>query len=582
VLVNLEPVRVEAQGLLKLPPLFDTYQHPPPAIPLVLKSNPTGPVIASIAGQSSHRPEQDPTFGIAAGGSLDAAALHQLPKPPPVVLTRAGLGLQAGDDLDALSYGLDEIDEPGITTIAFSVDPATDGAPGSGVAREAAKLPPEAHGDEFVSHFNGTNVELVDEGALVLPSDPGDDLDALTNEPPSQVDMTGDGVPDRPLFFSLGPGSPTLAGLGASAADILVSGPGAGPVSVFATAPELGLVAGDDVDALCLMKAGLPSPVLRYGFGPAGFPPVGNALTDWIVFSLAPGSPSLATLGVGPADLLVSKFAFGAALWASAAQIGLLPTDDLDALKCLTPAALFEITGTAGTGGLVFVGIGYFGETGDPFAPRTGLFDFWGTRDPQTGHRDGPFAMPEAPDDAGLAVLDPALETWSGGDNCCCFHKHGTFAAHGDPNPQACGHGVYEPRAGASISVAPGDSAHSVARRIAEAIRDHPSSAGQRVSADWKAATPQAGFSAASLASTIAPTAVGNEHAVLVVAGTGPTRIEIERSGADGLSIGGAVTTLPIPIPEPAGGLGALLALAATGLAAAPRSCGAARRAGRR
>jgi len=105
VLVNVEPVRVEAQGLRKLPPLFATYTHPPPAIPLVLASNPSGPAVASIQGESTHRPIEDPTFSLAAGGSLEAAAGYGLPKPPPVVLTRAGLGLQAGDEVDALSYG---------------------------------------------------------------------------------------------------------------------------------------------------------------------------------------------------------------------------------------------------------------------------------------------------------------------------------------------------------------------------------------------------------------------------------------------------------------------------------------------
>lgn len=572
-LQNLQPFRVAAQNLPRLPPLFDTYTHPPPSVPLVQVGNPGAGPVASIAGESTHRPVQDPTFSVAPGGpsGLDAADLLGIGNPPPTRISRVNLGLQAGDDLDALSYGLDVIDEPGVTTIAFSVDPASDGAPNSGVDREASKIPAEAHGDEFVSHFNGTNVELVDEGVLVLRSDQGgDDLEALTNQPARAVDVTGDGVPDRPVFFSLAPGSPTLAGLAASPADILVSGPGA--ASIFANASEIGLVAGDDVDAICLMKAGLPSPVLRYGFGAPGVPPAGNALTDWIVFSLAPGSPSLATLGVSPADLLVSKFAFAAVVWAEETQIGLLASDNLDALKCLTPASLFEIGGVPVTGGLVFVGIGYYGQSGDPFASRTDLFDFWGTRDPQTGHRDGPFALPEAPDDAGLETLDPALQAWSGGDNCCCFHKHGSFAGHGDQNPTACGHGVYEPRSGALVSIAPGDSPHTVARNIAEAIRANGSSEALRVTADWKVAEPV--VTLAAVAGGLGAAGAPGERAVLVVTGTGPSRIELETLDADGLVIGPALTTLPVPVPEPAAGLGGLLALATARLAARGRRRG--------
>ncbi len=136
-LVNLEPVRLVAGNLAKLPPLFDTYTHPPPAIPLVAKGT-TGPILATVEGESSHAPTQRPTFSIADGGSLDPEAGYGLPKPPQITLSRAGLGLQAGDDLDALSFGSDAIDAAPHTTLAFSVDPLSEGAPGTGVAQEAA------------------------------------------------------------------------------------------------------------------------------------------------------------------------------------------------------------------------------------------------------------------------------------------------------------------------------------------------------------------------------------------------------------------------------------------------------------
>lgn len=51
------------------------------------------------------------------------------------------------------------------------------------------------------------------------------------------------------VFLSLAPGSPTLAGLGAGPEDILVVGGGAA-LSVFASGASIGLVSGDNLDAL--------------------------------------------------------------------------------------------------------------------------------------------------------------------------------------------------------------------------------------------------------------------------------------------------------------------------------------------
>jgi hypothetical protein len=97
-MVNLEPVRLQAGNLLKLPPLFDTYTHPPPSIPLVAKGT-TGPVLATIEGESSHGPVQDPTFSIAAGGMLEPATGWLVPRPNTEGLSRSGLGLVDGDEL---------------------------------------------------------------------------------------------------------------------------------------------------------------------------------------------------------------------------------------------------------------------------------------------------------------------------------------------------------------------------------------------------------------------------------------------------------------------------------------------------
>ncbi len=79
--------------------------------------------------------------------------------------------------------------------------------------------------------------------AAALGLQPGDDLDALC------LHDTGGGAIYNPaldtIAFSLAPGSPTLAAIGASAADVLVPGS-----HIAFTAAQLGLQASDNVDAL--------------------------------------------------------------------------------------------------------------------------------------------------------------------------------------------------------------------------------------------------------------------------------------------------------------------------------------------
>ncbi|MBI1886214.1 MAG: thrombospondin type 3 repeat-containing protein [Chloroflexi bacterium] len=84
---------------------------------------------------------------------------------------------------------------------------------------------------------------------------------------------------------------------------------------------------GDDLDALCWWDDGDLVPELP-------------GLGDWYLFSLAPGSPSLAALGLSPADILYPTLGLGGVggvaplVGAPAAALGLLPTDNLDALIC--------------------------------------------------------------------------------------------------------------------------------------------------------------------------------------------------------------------------------------------------------
>jgi hypothetical protein len=480
-LVNRDPVRVQKQGLLKLPPLFDDYVHPPPAIPLVQKSNPNGPVIASIAGESSHRPEQDPTFGIAAGGSLDAAQLYGLPKPPPVRLSRAGLGLANGDDVDALSFGTDAFDQPDATTLVFSVRPGSMGAPNTGVRQQAAGGTEE--GSEYVTFVDSTNQTLVP-ADVIVPLAQTDDLDSLTDYPAAVVDLDADLIPDRPVFFSLAPGSPSLATLGASPADVLVSI--GGVPSIYAPAAALGLTASDDVDALCLMKSNLPSTTLRSGPIPSAAPAPGPLLFDAALFSLSSGSPRLAQQGHTAGDVFVTNFSNSRpnlvntplALYADAAQLGLLAADDLDALKCQRPTVMVEIDDRGDTDGpgngtgcsdgdfevALLLGLGLLGAVEDPDAVppdefgEPGFFEIWTVQNPAVGDYHGPYAYPGTAaasfPEFWPAVLDPLDVSFVGNpnDNCGLLHVHGPFGFpddlfgfHPDPDVVACGHGVFVP-----------------------------------------------------------------------------------------------------------------------------------------
>jgi hypothetical protein len=148
-----------------------------------------------------------------------------------------------------------------------------------------------------------------------------DDMDALEITP---LDLNGDFAQDMPLYFSLDAASPdlTLVPGGATGADIFVAPPVPPPIALFnlyAPFAMLGLTPQDEVDALAVWD--------RNGDMQAA-PGV-----DYAIFSLAPGSPTLVQMGFSPADVLATAFT-GAVpkLYVPAAQLGLLPTDNIDGL----------------------------------------------------------------------------------------------------------------------------------------------------------------------------------------------------------------------------------------------------------
>jgi hypothetical protein len=234
-----------------------------------------------------------------------------------------------------------DLSEPGSALFHFSVGPGAQGAPGSGVAGQVACPPgnpglaPEPEPDVFSSMFTDNNSLLFDGNGPVGSCTPAfplgftegatvrDNLDALDTHDPSAVDPDGDGVPDAAVYFSLDSLSPSLASIGATAGDLLRTSGGA-PPSVFASTAQLGLMAGDDIDAMCLRESG-------------------NGVfddDDELYVSLAPGSPSLALLGAGPGDLLLPG---PLRVVVRAEHEGLASSDDVDAAGCDT--ALVGATG---------------------------------------------------------------------------------------------------------------------------------------------------------------------------------------------------------------------------------------------
>ncbi|MBI4469691.1 MAG: hypothetical protein HY650_10260 [Acidobacteria bacterium] len=271
---------------------------------------------------------QPMVFSLAPGNpsGLDPADILSPGPPVGVYLRKEQLGLRAGDDIKALSNGMDFLYERQRTFPRFSVDAASRGVLDSAVRKESTVTPAEAHGDEFgLKPFGPNDNPCVGGAANFLCYDengvPGsltatpiglrvcDDMDALMEIIPGHL---------TPVFFTLAPGSPTLAMLGATPADILVAVPD-GPPSIFARAAQLGLRPGDSIDALCLMENG----DRRY-----------SSASDPLHFSLAPGSPTLGTiiLSFSAADVL--RPGPPVSVVASAESLGLLRTDNLDALKC--------------------------------------------------------------------------------------------------------------------------------------------------------------------------------------------------------------------------------------------------------
>ncbi|TFG95911.1 MAG: hypothetical protein E4H11_04245, partial [Myxococcales bacterium] len=212
---------------------------------LTLIADPAGAVSFSLSASSPSVP------GVGAADVLT-------PGPGGTVIvafTAMSLGLMPGDDIDALSFGAFQGNEP-----YFSVDASSTGAAGSGLLAEstAGQQAGDIYKDPFPVNLPGSNVLVANQDSLgLLPAlGPGvstslllDDIDALDMDLPSLADPNGDGIPDIPIYFSLTPTSPTLMMIGAGPGDILVNVPFSLPMIAVSTM-MMGLTPSDDVDAL--------------------------------------------------------------------------------------------------------------------------------------------------------------------------------------------------------------------------------------------------------------------------------------------------------------------------------------------
>lgn len=185
---------------------------------------------------------------------------------------------------------------------------------GSPAAAMGACAPVPMPTPPHVLHRNQTGFNLgrtAAPGVAVAP--PQDDVDGIEMD---VLDVTGDGIHDFDVYFSLDAASPALF---ASGADIYFAPAGGGPFFLFSFPPQVGLVAGDELDALVMWDRGT-----------LGAPDPG---LDFALFSLAPGSPSLGAASA--ATIFVTDFNFAFCPFTQAAQLGMQAADNVDGLDVI-------------------------------------------------------------------------------------------------------------------------------------------------------------------------------------------------------------------------------------------------------
>lgn len=266
------------------------------------------------------------------GGGCDVAGVG-----PQVEVRPPSFGLVAGDNVDAVSANTST--SPGLNYhVVFSADRASLGQPGTPYRGEA--LLNQAASDLWRTPLTGgspaaamaacagvpipppqalhrtqTDFNLIFTVAtgIAAPAGVQDNIDGVELD---GMDLTGDQFHDLDAYFSLDAASPSL---GAASPATLFYTPAGGATGIFANPGLLGLVGGDDIDALVMWDRGVIGVV--------------DPLVDLVLFSLAPGSPSLGA--ASPAAIFVSDFAGGFCPFTAANQLGLRAADNVDGLDVL-------------------------------------------------------------------------------------------------------------------------------------------------------------------------------------------------------------------------------------------------------
>ncbi len=230
------------------------------------------------------------------------------------------------DQIHGLSYGND-FQRSHLPPVEFSVGVRSQGAAGTAVRVEASCATPEPQADVFASNGDATNVQVFDGNGQACGSNAGlglglaegassDQLRDFDEYPCPVVDASCDGMPEQPVFYSLAAGSPSLSLVRAAPADILLSAGGITPVVWAWGTADLGLAPGDVINALCIQENG-------NGIYDPG---------DRVMFTLAPGSPTLAARGFSAADVLMPGSPPG--IFFRAASLGLQPGDSITGMSC--------------------------------------------------------------------------------------------------------------------------------------------------------------------------------------------------------------------------------------------------------
>jgi len=276
-------------------------------------------------------------------GDADAASIYREVGPldvgPQVDVAGSEFGAVSSGD-NTLDFSAGETDIANTHRVFFSVSAGSLGASGAVLAEQALN---QGAADVFVSSTAlsplaaiGGTPSTASGNSLFLNQTDYNFLPALaagSNNVAVQDDSDGfelsqfknSGVTRvLPVYFNLDASSPSLADLSLSAVTswIFYTPNSQSTVdSVFAQPGTLGLVNADVIDGLAV-----------YDGGTLGLAETG----EYVVFSLQNGSPSLGTTLSG-ADVFVSALDGSFFKWIDHSQLGLLSTDEIDALDVAIP-----------------------------------------------------------------------------------------------------------------------------------------------------------------------------------------------------------------------------------------------------